>query len=210
MNVRQLARDERADLAAFLKTLRPEDWETDSLCQGWRVRDLIAHVISFDELGSGRFFARVLRSRLSPDRVNAWAVAEATERSPADLLSSLEDHLDPRGPLTVFGCLPAFFDAFVHHQDIRRPMAAPRVIPTQRLMQALRAAFLSPFVGGRARARGLRFVATDIEWSRGEGPEVFGPAESIVMAVAGRCGVIEELTGPGLSTLEGRTVHPQR
>ena len=59
MGLRRLAREERADFAAFLETLSPRQWEASTLCTGWRVRDVVAHVISYDELDGrslvGRF-----------------------------------------------------------------------------------------------------------------------------------------------------------
>ncbi len=36
---------ERIALAATLRTLTPEQWEHDSLCEGWTVKDVAAHVI---------------------------------------------------------------------------------------------------------------------------------------------------------------------
>jgi hypothetical protein len=48
----------------------------------------------------------------------------------------------------------------------------------------------------------LHFQTND--WSTGRGPEFRGPAESILMAIAGRSDALDELSGPGLSTLTGR------
>ncbi|MDF3337243.1 DinB family protein [Mycolicibacterium septicum] len=50
----ELARDERTDLAEFLATLTPEQWQTESLCAGWTVKDVVAHVVSYEELKSRR------------------------------------------------------------------------------------------------------------------------------------------------------------
>jgi hypothetical protein len=47
-------------------------------------------------------------------------------------------------------------------------------------------------------------VATDLGWASGRGPEVRGPAESLLMAMAGRRGVVDELSGPGQPTLAAR------
>jgi hypothetical protein len=35
---------ERADLADLLDSLNAQEWETSSLCAGWRVRDVAAHL----------------------------------------------------------------------------------------------------------------------------------------------------------------------
>ena len=74
MDVRRLARDERADFAAFLATLSPQQWQAPTLCARWRVRDVVAHVISYDELGARGLLARVVRGRFRPDQVNAAAL----------------------------------------------------------------------------------------------------------------------------------------
>src|SRR5688572_8740360 len=37
---------QRQALAGILRTLTPEQWEHPSLCDGWRVEDVAAHVIS--------------------------------------------------------------------------------------------------------------------------------------------------------------------
>ena len=50
VDVRRLAWDERAAFAAFLATLSPRQWQVPTLCARWRVRDVVAHVISYDEL----------------------------------------------------------------------------------------------------------------------------------------------------------------
>jgi len=46
-----LTQEERADFAAFLATLSPQQWQVPTLCACWRVRDVVAHVISYDDLG---------------------------------------------------------------------------------------------------------------------------------------------------------------
>lgn len=46
-----LATEERRDLADLLDSLTPEQWATPSLCAGWSVRDVVAHILSYE--GSG-------------------------------------------------------------------------------------------------------------------------------------------------------------
>lgn len=55
----------------------------------------------------------------------------------------------------------------------------------------------------RRRIRGLRLTATDLDWSTGDGPTVEGPAEPLLIAIAGRL-TTDEPTGPGLATLAER------
>ncbi len=74
MDLRTLARDERADLATFLKSLSPEQWEAPTLCTAWRVRDVVAHLLSYDELNKGGLIRRFAKGRFWLHRVNAVGV----------------------------------------------------------------------------------------------------------------------------------------
>ena len=95
-------------------------------------------------------------------------------------------------------------ETLVHHQDIRRALAQPRTIPAQRLVPALRTALIAPDVAGPWRIRGIRLVATDLRFSAGVGPEVRGPAEPLLMAIAGLRDAVSELSGPGQRKLAAR------
>jgi hypothetical protein len=91
-----------------------------------------------------------------------------------------------------------------HHQDIRRALGRPRAIPPERLLPALRIALIAPDIGGLWRIRGVRLVATDLRFSAGAGPQVRGAAEALLMTMAGRRGVVDELHGQGQARLAGR------
>lgn len=204
MDLRRLARDERADFATFLATLSPQQWEAATLCVGWRVRDVVAHMISYDELSVRGLVARFAKGWFLPDRVNAVGLAEYNMRSSEELLALLKDHLEPRGLPAAFGGMVALVDGVIHQQDIRRPLGMPRDIPAERLLPTLRCALTAPVIRGFWRVRGVRLVATDLDWSTGTGPEVKGRAEALLMTIAGRRGVVGELSGPGQQKLADR------
>jgi uncharacterized protein (TIGR03083 family) len=204
MDLKPLARDERADFAAFLATLTPEQWDAPTLCESWRVRDVVAHVISYDELSVGGLAGRFVKGRFLPDRVNAVGVAEYRTRDPEELVALLKDHIEPHGLPAAFGGMIALIDGLIHQQDIRRPLGMPRDIPPERLLPALRGALTAPVIRGFWRVRGVRLVATDLDWTVGSGPEVRGPAEALLMTIAGRRGVVQELSGPGRQKLADR------
>ncbi len=103
--------------------------------------------------------------------------------------------------------------------NAERPVST---LPTERLRAVLDVVLTprgSVNLGSRERAQGLRLVATDADWSHGSGPEVRGPGEAVLMALAGRDAALEDLVGPGLSRLarpratvaaEPRPVGPSR
>jgi hypothetical protein len=80
----------------------------------------------------------------------------------------------------------------------------PRTIPEHRLLPVLTFSLGAPTLPSKGNAKGLRLLATDVDWSSGAGPEVAGPAEALLMAVAGRPDALSELDGPGLTTLRAR------
>ena len=204
MDVRRLAHDERADLAAFLATLSPQQWQAPTLCAQWRVRDVVAHVISYDELDMRGLLAHALHGWLRPSRVNAITLAAYSAHSPGQLLTLLNAHLQAQGLPAALGSRVALAEALIHHQDIRRALGAPRITPPGRLLPALRMALIAPDIGGPWHIRAVRLVATDLRFAAGVGPQVRGAAEALLMAIAGRHGVVDELSGPGQAKLARR------
>lgn len=89
--------------------------------------------------------------------------------------------------------------------DIRRPLGLPRDFPRERLVAVLDAL---PRIGGfmqtKKRIAGLRLVATDIEHTVGDGAEIRGPAEALILAASGRTAGLDELTGEGVNVLTER------
>jgi uncharacterized protein (TIGR03083 family) len=199
-----LAQAERADLTDLLATLTPAQWEEPSLCAGWRVRDVVAHMFSYDGLSLSGLVSRFVRGGILLGRVNAAGVATYAEHSHDELLALARKHERPRGLTTGFGGRVALTDATIHHQDIRRPLGLPREVPVDRLRVVLDFARFAPPIGASKRIGGLTLVATDLDWTVGKGPVVEGPAESLLMALAGRRGVATELTGPGQPTIAER------
>jgi uncharacterized protein (TIGR03083 family) len=200
----RLARDERRDLADLLAGLTPEQWDAPTLCTKWRVRDVVAHIVSFDHLGPVGLAGRFARGWFVPDQVNEVGVRDFAPLSTGELLATLTDRLRPAGLTAAFGGRIGLVDGLIHHQDIRRALGLPREVPAERLETALPFARVAPPIRAFSRARGLRLVATDVDWASGRGPVVEGPAEPLLMAIAGRPQALAELTGPGHPTLAGR------
>jgi uncharacterized protein (TIGR03083 family) len=196
----RLVADERRDLAGLLSTLSAEEWEVPSLCDGWRVRDVVAHVL-YDTIPPHRYLQVAVRGQFSVDRVNNLLVDEQRATPTAELLARLERSIG-RGPFARVAPASALADLLVHHQDIRRPLGRSREIPEERLLMVLD--HPDPFAFPWRNTRGLRFVATDVDWAKGRGPELRGPGESIVLATVGRPTALDELTRDGVPELRQR------
>lgn len=197
-----MARDERADLAEFLATLTPQQWDAPSLCTRWTIKDVVAHVISYEELGALGLAKRFAKGWIV--RANQVGVDEFADRSPRQLVDFLRAHLQPRGLTAGFGGMIALVDGTIHHQDIRRALGRPRSVPADRLERVLSLVPGNPRLGAGRRIRGLRLRATDIDWAHGRGPEVTGPGEALLMAMSGRPAALADLEGPALNTLAAR------
>jgi uncharacterized protein (TIGR03083 family) len=192
--IRQMVADERTDLVALLRTLSVDEWEVQSLCEGWRIRDVVAH-LCYDSIPLTTFLLSAARNGFSGSRLNDDYINRARDLSPAELIDTLASTIG-RGASTRLAPAVALTDTFVHQQDIRRPLEHPRTIPADRLLAVLN--HPDPFASSRRRTRDLRFVATDVPWSRGHGPEVRGPGEAICLAVMGRPTALAQLEGKGL------------
>ena len=201
---RELVQQERADLLAFLETLTPSEWEAPSLCSGWQVRDVVAHVLIYDSFQPSQVWL-LIRSGFSGDRLNMRTAEAWRGRSPTELLDCLRANLIPGGITRLFGWPTALQEAMVHHQDVRRPLNRPRDIPPERIERVLANMIDAPVLAGLPNhAKGIRLEATDIDWRTGEGPLVTGTGEAIMMALAGRPQVLQELNGAGVDLLRAR------
>jgi uncharacterized protein (TIGR03083 family) len=197
-----MAYDERTDLAAFLDSLTPQEWLAPSLCTKWTVKDVVAHVVSYEDLSPFALARRFAKGRVL--RANEIGVEEFAPMSPQELVEFLVRHRRPRGLTAGFGGMIALVDGTVHHQDIRRALGRPRTVPVERLERILPLVPGNPRLGAGRRIRGLRLTATDLAWQHGDGPEVRGTGEALLMAMTGRRDALDELAGPGQATLSGR------
>lgn len=204
LSVAQQARDERADLLRTLRGLTPDQWDHPTLCTGWSVRDLVAHVVDYDMAGWPGTMRRLLDSRGDLDAANRAGHVLRGTLHPGDLLCELTDHLEPRGLTAMFGSRIGLLDALVHHQDIRRPLGMPRTIPRERIVPALAFARHAHAAGIPGRISGLSLDATDVGWRAGRGPVVRGPAEALLLCMAGRDVALDEVEGTGAIVLRER------
>ena len=204
MDVMAEAVGERAELVELLESLSDDEWCAPTLCSEWTVHDVVAHLVSYDDLSPAGTAELAVRGRFWPDRMNAVGVARLADRDPADLVRHLREHPRPSGFVAAMGGAVALVDTLIHQQDLRRPLGRPRQIPDQRVRFALGFAYTAPVVRGFWNVRGTRVSAPRVDWAAGRGPLAEGEAEAVLMVVAGRRGVVEELSGPGTARLRRR------
>lgn len=200
----ELATDERRELAALLEDLAPHEWEQQSLCRAWRVRDVVAHLISYEDLGVQALVKTAAASCMRPAAMNARTLAPLRRLTIEELLTRVRERTVPRGLTALGGGMVALTDGMIHQQDIRRPLNRPRDIPAERLRPVLDRIRRVPLLPSAKLMRGLRFVATDLDWATGEGPEVHGPGETLLLAAAGRDIPLDGITGDGATMLRHR------
>jgi uncharacterized protein (TIGR03083 family) len=204
-------RSERRALIAYLETLTAEEWATPSLCGRWTVQEVAAHVAWAPVQSPAEAMSYLRRSGLRPNRANADSAVGWARRGTAAILDQLRANVTNDAKPIGVPRAAALVDAVVHASDIRRPLGRTRVIPQDAFTPA--ADFCartrwpaSVMVGGNVqrRIRGLRLVADDVTWSWGDGPEVHGPGEALLLMLTGRPVGRGELTGAGAAQLSAR------
>lgn len=197
-----LVHAERAALITDLAALSDEAWSTPSLCDGWTVHDVAAHLVSTARTTRLSFVAGMIRAGFDFDRQNAACVARERGTTPGETLARLREvatrRSTPPAPLDT-----RLVEEILHGEDIRRPLGLTRAYPLEAVVRALsRQARMPASMGGsKDLVAKIHLTATDADLSLGEGPEVRGPALSLLMAVTGRAVALPELTGPGVHTL---------
>jgi uncharacterized protein (TIGR03083 family) len=185
------------------------DWDHDTYCEGWRVRDVVGHMLVGYTTPMPSMIRKLASKRFNVDRASAVeSVAYGSSHTPAQLLDELlrvqRDDVR-KGISRVIPAREGVVDHVIHHIDITRPLGRKTsTSPAARFAALDKIVTLGGFVRAKDRAKGLRFVATDLAWHWGEGPLVGGPSEDLLLALSGRPVGLAALTGAGVSTLRDR------
>lgn len=204
----QAIEQERRRVADLLATIADHEWDVPSLCAGWRVRDVAAHIaLAPQPPGVGEMVAWAVRSRGSFHRLNHdVSVAHADTRPGAELVAELRAHAASRRLPVFTGYRNILFDTLVHAQDIAIPLgrALPMPLPAARAGADRVWTMGWPF-WARRRLRGFRLCATDVDWVAGAGDrEVRGPVEALLLLLTGRSVALDRLAGSGVELLARR------
>ncbi|MEV0620649.1 maleylpyruvate isomerase family mycothiol-dependent enzyme [Nonomuraea sp. NPDC050404] len=194
---------ERAALIDDLMHLDAARWEEPSLCDGWTVHDVVAHLIDSARTTRLSFVVGLIGARFDFDRLNARGVERERGASPQETLERLRQVASrksiPPAPLDS-----RLVEEIVHGEDIRRPLGLTHSYPQEAVVRSLRLHTGTPasFGGAKELMTRVKLTAADADLSLGNGPEVNGSALSLLLAVSGRRVAPDELSGPGLAMLK--------
>ncbi len=210
---------QRLRTVAFLLDLDASEWDRPSLCDGWRVRDVAAHM-GMHGMSIGAMLPAMLKHPGSLNHViHASAVDRARSRSTRELIDDINRLVGTRTHNVGVTDLEALVDVIIHGQDMAIPVG--RVVAVDGA--AARAA-ADQIWGYAATARGRRMsrvfrpsgyahhrlTAIDVDWTVGDGPEIRGPIMALVLAMTGRAALLDQLSGPGVERLAAAVGSAQR
>jgi uncharacterized protein (TIGR03083 family) len=180
-------------------------WEQPSLCDGWTVHDVVAHLVDNALTTKLGVIVDMARARFDFDRQNANGMRRARGASPQDTLERLRQVAartsGPPAPLDT-----RLVEEIVHGEDIRRAVGLTRTYPQEAVARSLRQQARMPasFGGAKELVTRVRLTATDLDLTVGEGREVKGSALALLLAMTGRRIALDDLVGPGVALLAAK------
>lgn len=193
---------QRGALADLLEGLSPAQWQADTLCTGWTVLDVAAHVISSPQATPAAVLRAMVRARGNFNRCIFEEAKRWSNRPTREIVADYR-RLDGsrRHPLGTTRIEP-LLDVLVHTQDIARPLQLRHPMPPQASAIAADYVWRRPFpFHAKRRLSEFRFLATDADWSAGSGMTIEGAAGAVLMVLTGRTITLDELTGDGVGWL---------
>jgi uncharacterized protein (TIGR03083 family) len=200
----KLIHEHREKVGDALGTLTDAQWETASLCTGWRVRDVVAHMVETHLMTPPRFARKFAASGFRFNTFAAKGVALHATQTPARLLAEYRETASrttaPPGPKVTW-----LVEAVIHGEDVGRVTGTSvAVSPVALVAVADSCRGSTQLLHGKQRSAGLCLRATDVDWTVGDGLEVSGPAASLILAITGREPALSDLSGDGVETLRSR------
>lgn len=196
---------ERRGIADLIDSLTPEQLATPSLCGGWDVKTVAAHLVSDFSDGFWGFLASGIRHGNIDKGIDALARRRARASS-AEIAETLRSRANFRLSPPITGPLSGLTDVLVHGADIRIPLGLPHLPDTHhvaRVLDFLTSRTQFGFFPQR-RLRGVALHDEDTGRTWGAGEEIRGPGVAVMLAVCGRTVVLDRLTGPGVAVLQSR------
>ena len=186
--IRDMIAAQRGELAAVLDALPASGWDQPTLCAGWRVREVVAHVTMPFRYRGPRFVFELARSRgefnQMADRV---ARRDAARMPAAELAAAVRSNTGHPWRPPGGGFAGALTHDVIHSLDVTVPLGLPFAIPEERLRRVLPASVNDKtvmFFG--ADLAGIEFRASDLDWTLGAGTPLTGTGADLLLAMCGR------------------------
>lgn len=199
---------ERRATADFLDGLTDDQCSTPSLCGGWQVRHVAAHLSMPLSIGLPRIMLGVLRNRGDFNRFADKYAKEAARRPVPELAATIRANAQSRFTPPGLGAHAPLTDVVVHTLDMRVPLGLPGDGPAKEAINEILEFLMTPKAARgflpKDRVPGLSYESTDTGWTGGNGPLVRGPAASLALALTGRTAGLDSLDGEGLPELRRR------
>jgi uncharacterized protein (TIGR03083 family) len=193
--------EERVSLAGLLDSLGDQEWETPSLCAGWRVRDVAAH-LTLAQMGPLPSVVAAVRARGNFNRMIYDTAVRQARLPVSEYAPRLRAMAGSRRKAPGVTYLEPLIDVLVHGQDIAIPLGRIRPVPVRAAVAAADRVWPSLFPWrAKRKLGGFRLAATDCDWSAGEGSLVAGPIAAILLLLTGRRAGLPQLSGPGAREL---------
>ena len=188
---------ERTDMAEILGGLRPEQWDAPTLCEGWRVREVVAHTTLPFRASMWRVMLDLARARGDFNRMSDRSARRDAVAIPAEgLLAQLRENVAHPWTPPGAGAAGALSHEVIHGLDITVGLGLDRVVPPERLSLVLDAMRPSNVAFFGTDLSGVKLQATDLDWSYGSGELVRGRAQHLLMVICGRRLPADHLEGP--------------
>lgn len=197
--------DERQTLIRDLESLTPKQWTQPSLCPGWDIHDVVAHLVDSAKTSRLGFLRRLIAAKFDFDKDNAHGITmERAATSEATLAEFRRIRKATKTPPAALAT--RLVEVIVHGEDIRRPLGLFHSYPGESIVTALRYQLGTgiSFGGGKERAAEFRLQASDSRFEHGSGPEVKGTSLALLMAISGRPVDKEDFSGEGAATFVGK------
>jgi uncharacterized protein (TIGR03083 family) len=179
---------QRGELAAVLDGLPASAWDEPTLCAGWRVREVVAHLTMPFRYNGRRFALELVKSRgRFNEMADRLARRDAARMAPAELADAVRSNIGHPWRPPGGGFEGALAHDLIHGLDITVPLGRAFAVPEQRLRRVLPASTTEKtvrFFG--ADLAGIEFRASDLDWTLGAGTPVTGTAADLLLAVCGR------------------------
>lgn len=179
--------DERRELAELLAGLDETALDTPSLCEGWRVREVIAHITMPFRYSTGRFVREMVRARGRFERMADRAARRDAAAIPTpELVDSLAHNTNHQWKPPGSGYDAALTHDVIHGLDITVPLGVDRRVPPDRLRLVLDGVTPKSVRFFGADLDGVELRADDLDWTYGAGTPLHGEAQDLLLVLCGR------------------------